>query len=64
VLAAGEPVQILNIGLPDRYIEHGSHADWLAEAGLDAHGFLKLLNCRLEVMSKADKSTGNLKISG
>jgi 1-deoxy-D-xylulose-5-phosphate synthase len=64
VLAAGEPVQILNIGLPDRYIEHGSHADCLAEAGLDAHGILKQLNCRLEVMSKADKSTGNLKISG
>jgi 1-deoxy-D-xylulose-5-phosphate synthase len=64
VLAAGEPVQILNIGLPDRYIEHGSHADCLAEAGLDAHGILKQLNCRLEVMSRADKSTGNLKISG
>jgi 1-deoxy-D-xylulose-5-phosphate synthase len=64
VLAAGEPVQILNIGLPDRYIEHGSHADCLAEAGLDAHGILKQLNCRLEVLSKAEKSTGNLKISG
>ena len=64
VLAAGEPVQILNIGLPDRYIEHGSHADCLAEAGLDAHGILKQLNCRLEVMSKAEKPTGNLKISG
>jgi len=64
VLAAGESVQILNIGLPDRYIEHGSHADCLAEAGLDAHGILKQINCRIEGMSEGEKSPENLKLSG
>ena len=62
VLAAGESVQILNIGLPDRYIEHGSHADCLAQAGLDAHGILNQVTRRLEDMSKGDGSAGNLKL--
>ena len=51
VLAAGESVQILNIGLPDRYIEHGSIADCLADAGLDTHGILEQVNSRLEDMA-------------
>jgi 1-deoxy-D-xylulose-5-phosphate synthase len=29
---------VLQLGLPDRYIEHGSRADNLAAAGLDAAG--------------------------
>ena len=51
VLAAGESVQILNIGLPDRYIEHGSIADCLTDAGLDTHGILEQVNSRLEDMA-------------
>ena len=33
-------VSVLNLGLPDRYIEHGSRADMLHDAGLDAQGIV------------------------
>ena len=29
---------ILNLGIPDQYIDHGNQADLLAQCGLDAHG--------------------------
>jgi 1-deoxy-D-xylulose-5-phosphate synthase len=35
---AGQTVRVLNLGIPDRYIEHGDHALQLAECGLDAAG--------------------------
>jgi len=36
--AHGVQIPILNIGLPDRFIEHGSREDMLADAGLDKDG--------------------------
>jgi len=45
--ATGVTVQVLNIGIPDRYIEHGSRDDCLAMAGLDAQGILEKINNRL-----------------
>ena len=45
--AAGVMVEILNIGIPDRYIEHGSREDCLAMAGLDVKGILEQINKRL-----------------
>jgi 1-deoxy-D-xylulose-5-phosphate synthase len=59
ILATGKSVQILNIGLPDRYIEHGSHEDCLAEAGLDMHGILEQVNCRLKDITGGRKTTGS-----
>ncbi len=35
LLAAGIQTQVLNCGIPDRFIEHGSREDCLAAAGLD-----------------------------
>ncbi len=32
------PARILNLGLPDRFLAHGSRAELLRQAGLDAHG--------------------------
>ena len=41
-LAAQEyPLKVINLGLPDSFIEHGSHADQLAWAGLDANSILQ-----------------------
>lgn len=34
---------VLNLGLPDRYIDHGSQAQQLAECGLDADGMVKAI---------------------
>ncbi len=39
----GHPVQLLNLGLPDCYLDHASHEEQLAEAGLDAEGILKAI---------------------
>jgi len=56
--ASGGAYNILNIGIPDTYIEHGSRQDCLTWAGLDADGIFKQVNKRLELM------TGNRSVSG
>ncbi len=38
---AGAPVRVLQIGLPDRFIDHGDHAQLFTEIGLDVPGILK-----------------------
>jgi 1-deoxy-D-xylulose-5-phosphate synthase len=40
------PVQVL--GLPDRFVEHGDHAQLLAECGLDAAGIARSIRERLD----------------
>jgi 1-deoxy-D-xylulose-5-phosphate synthase len=49
--AAGITVNILNIGIPDRYIDHGSRQDCLAMAGLDTDGILEQVNNRLKAIN-------------
>ena len=36
----GHPVRLLNLGLPDRFLEHASQQQQLAEAGLDPAGIV------------------------
>jgi len=36
--AAGLPVRVLNLGLPDRFVAHATQSEQLAECGLDAAG--------------------------
>jgi 1-deoxy-D-xylulose-5-phosphate synthase len=38
LMRAGNPVRVLNLGLPDHFIEHASQQQQLREAGLDAAG--------------------------
>jgi 1-deoxy-D-xylulose-5-phosphate synthase len=57
--ATGGRFNILNIGIPDRYIEHGSRQDCLAMAGLDANGILEQVNKRLEMMGTARSVSGS-----
>lgn len=38
LLAEGIGVRIINLGLPDRHLDHGNSAEILAECGLDAAG--------------------------
>jgi 1-deoxy-D-xylulose-5-phosphate synthase len=45
--ADGMSIQIQNIGLPDRYIDHGSRDFCLAQAELDSAGLLKQISTRL-----------------
>ena len=47
LLAQGIQVQVLNLGLPDLYIEHDKPANMLAECGLDAAGIERAIRQRL-----------------
>ncbi|MEQ6889655.1 1-deoxy-D-xylulose-5-phosphate synthase [Halomonas sp. CS7] len=38
LMAEGAQVEVLNLGLPDAFVEHGKPAELLAECGLDADG--------------------------
>ena len=40
LMQVGNPVRVLNLGLPDRFIEHATQLEQLSEAGLDASGIL------------------------
>ena len=57
--AAGITVNILNIGIPDRYIDHGSRGDCLAMAGLDTEGILEQVNNRLKAISTTRSASGS-----
>jgi 1-deoxy-D-xylulose-5-phosphate synthase len=45
--AQGKMVAVLNLGLPDKFIEHGSQAALLAQCGLSRAGILQAVQQRL-----------------
>jgi len=45
--ARGVAVPILQLGLPDRFIDHGDAQQLLARIGLDRDGILKSIRARL-----------------
>jgi len=45
--ADGVAVPVLVLGLPDQFVEHGDHAQLLAECGLDAAGIARSIRERL-----------------
>ena len=49
----GIAAAVLNLGLPDRFIDHGERAQMLHDAGLDAAGILKQVQARLETCVRA-----------
>ena len=51
--ADGTAIHIQNIGLPDRYIDHGSRDFCLATAELDSEGLLKQISTRLNQLQRA-----------
>ncbi len=57
--ATGGNFNILNIGIPDHYIEHGSRQDCLAMAGLDVNGILEQVNKRLDMMGSVRSVSGS-----
>jgi 1-deoxy-D-xylulose-5-phosphate synthase len=46
-------VTVLNLGLPDRFLEHGSREQLLAEAGLDAAGIIASIESLLQTRQPA-----------
>lgn len=58
VLAAqGYQGMALNLGLPDRYVEHGNPEDMLAECGLDKTGIITAIENRLKQLKKNGRKT-------
>jgi 1-deoxy-D-xylulose-5-phosphate synthase len=45
--ADGIAAPLLALGLPDRFVDHGDHAQLLAECGLDAAGIVRSVRERL-----------------
>jgi 1-deoxy-D-xylulose-5-phosphate synthase len=46
--ADGIAVPVLSLGLPDKFVEHGDHAQLLADCGLDAPGIARAIRERLD----------------
>jgi 1-deoxy-D-xylulose-5-phosphate synthase len=59
LLTTGDSFNILNIGIPDRYVEHGSRQDCLAMARLDTDGILEQVNKRLEITGTPRSVSGS-----
>jgi 1-deoxy-D-xylulose-5-phosphate synthase len=53
--ASGVKVSVLNLGLPDRFIEHGSRKDMLKDAGLDTEGILSSVQAYLTKIGSEPK---------
>ena len=47
LMAEGVQVEVLNLGLPDAFVEHGKPAELLTECGLDADGIEASIRARL-----------------
>lgn len=50
-------VSVLNIGLPDAFLEHGQASDMLAEIGLDADGIIKKIQTKLASCAVSQPNT-------
>jgi len=48
--ALGVVIPVLQLGLPDRFIEHGDHARMLADCGLDAAGIEAAIRQRITLL--------------
>jgi len=48
--AAGITCPVVNLGLPDHFIEQGSSSQLLAQCGLDAAGIMRAVSTRLKTL--------------
>ena len=51
LLAAAVTIPVLNLGLPDRFLEHGRAPDMLAACGLDSKGIAASVRARMELIT-------------
>ena len=49
-------VAVLNLGLPDHFIEHASRAEQLAECGLDSAGIQRAIQKRLRAKITSERT--------
>ena len=53
------PVGVLNLGIPDRFVPHGSREEQLHECGLDGPGIVRAVQKRLRARGTADTEPQN-----
>ncbi len=53
----GIVMPVLQLGLPDQYIEHDKHSTMLADCGLDQSGILKTIEEKLKSLSSAERKS-------
>ena len=63
LVAQHRSVAVLNLGLPDHFVEHGTREELLAQCGLDAAGILRAVQKRLR-SKDLDESLGARRQSG
>lgn len=56
LMANGAQVPVVNHGLPDRYIQHGTREEMLEDAGLDTAGVLRCLEALLQSPIKSARA--------
>ena len=56
LLAQHHAVPVLNLGLPDQFVEHGTREELLADCGLDASGVQRSIQKRLRSRDLDDKA--------
>ncbi len=59
LLAQHHTVPVLNLGLPDDFIEHGSREELLEQCGLDTSGILRAIQKRLRSRDLDDRSSAS-----
>jgi 1-deoxy-D-xylulose-5-phosphate synthase len=57
LVAAGLATRVVNLGLPDRFIEHGDHRAQLARCGLDAAGIRRAILRHVATNAPAERET-------
>ncbi len=57
LVAQHHTVPVLNLGLPDQFIEHGSREELLAQCGLDTAGIQRAIQKRLRSRDLDDRAT-------
>ncbi|HEY1076173.1 MAG TPA: 1-deoxy-D-xylulose-5-phosphate synthase [Fontimonas sp.] len=63
LLAQHHAVPVLNLGLPDQFVEHGTREELLAQCGLDTSGILRAVQKRLR-SKDLDERSGESRKSG
>ncbi|HUS24415.1 MAG TPA: 1-deoxy-D-xylulose-5-phosphate synthase [Candidatus Binatia bacterium] len=58
LLAQHHAVPVLNLGLPDHFVEHGTREELLAQCGLDAAGVLRSIQKRLRSKDLDERAAG------
>jgi len=62
LLAQHHTVPVLNLGLPDQFVEHGTREELLAQCGLDAAGIQRSIQKRLRSKDLDENKKGDRSI--